>query len=312
MEKNKEKNFLSVVAYIRNNEKNIEGFMEQINSILKKNFDKYEIILVDDASDDNSVSIIRKIAKEIKSCTVQIIHMSHYHGNELAMNAGVQLSIGDFVFEFDNVIIDYDSNFIMDTYRCSLKGYDIVNVSPEIVKSKGSQLFYKLYNNFSNNQYKLKTESFRILSRRAINRIFSMSKTIPYRKALYVNCGLKQETLYYAAKNMSVNIDNEIRHYRYKMAVDALILFTDIGYKTAFLLTLIMMVISVFIAVYTAFIFIAEKPVSGWTSMMIFLAIGFTGIFAVSAVIIKYLDLLVGLIFKRKNYTIESIEKLTK
>ncbi|MBB5336810.1 glycosyltransferase [Pectinatus brassicae] len=311
MDINKEKNFLSVVAYIHNDENDIAKFIENINEILSNNFNKYEIILVDDASNDISVAIIKEAVQKIKSCTVQIIHMSYYHGNELAMNAGVQLAIGDFVFEFDKVSIDYDDKYIMDTYRRSLTGYDIVSVSPAEAKSKGSQLFYKLYNKFSNNQYELKTECFRILSRRAINRIFSMSKTIPYRKALYANCGLKQDTLYYKTKSQTIEKDSQEKHYRYKMAVDALILFTDIGYKTAFILTLVMMAISIIIAAYTAFIFIAEKPVSGWTSMMIFMAVGFTGIFAVSAIIIKYLDLLVGLVFKKKTSTIESIEKLT-
>lgn len=312
MEINKEKNFLSVVAYVHNNEAEITEFIEKINNILNDNFNKYEIIIVDDASTDNSVDLIKEAARKIKSCTLQIIHMSYYHGNELAMNAGVQLAIGDFVFEFDNVSMDYADKYIMDTYRRSLTGFDIVSVSPANMKSKGSQLFYKLYNKFSNNQYELKTESFRILSRRAINRIFSMSKTIPYRKALYANCGLKQDTLYYEAQGHYNDKDSQEKHYRYKMAVDALILFTDIGYKTAFILTMVMMAISILIAIYTAFIFIAEKPVSGWTSMMIFMAIGFTGIFAVAAIIIKYLDLLVSLVFKKKTSTIESIEKLTR
>lgn len=311
MEENKEKNFLSIVAYVRNNENDVENFIERINFILRKNFTKYEIILVDDASDDNSTSVIKKVAETVESGKIQIIHMSYYHGNELAMNAGLQLAIGDFVFEFDTVIMNYDEKFIMDAYITSLKGYDIVSVSPKNQKTISSKLFYELYNHFSNNQYKLKSETFRILSRRVINRIFSMSKTVLYRKAIYANCGLQQKTLYYTADNKSSNFDNNVKHYRYKLAIDALILFTDIGYKTAFALTLGMMTISIFIAVYTAFIFIAEKPVSGWTSMMAFMALGFTGIFAVSAIVIKYLDLMVGLIFKKRIYTIESIEKLT-
>ena len=45
--------------------------------------------------------------------------------------------------------------------------------------------------------YKMQTESFRILSRRVINRIMGMSKTVPYRKALYAGCGLKTTNLKY-------------------------------------------------------------------------------------------------------------------
>ncbi len=126
--------------------------------------------------------------------------MSLYQGREAAMNAGIDLSIGDFVYEFDNTLIDYDLKIITDIYEKSLEGYDIVNASPQNNTHKTSKLFYIIFNKFSNNQYKINTETFRIVSRRAINRINSINKNIPYRKAIYSNCGLKLYNVLYSAK----------------------------------------------------------------------------------------------------------------
>lgn len=39
---NKEKNFVSAVVYVRNEEKKIYDFLDKVNGILKDNFEKYD------------------------------------------------------------------------------------------------------------------------------------------------------------------------------------------------------------------------------------------------------------------------------
>ena len=60
-----------------------------------------------------------------------------------------------------------------------------------------------------------------------------------------------------------------------------------------------------------AFVYrILSNPVEGWATTVIFNSIGFGGLFAILAMVIKYLQTLVQLVFKKKNYVFESIEKL--
>lgn len=310
---NKEKNFVSAIVYVRNNEKHIQYFLENLNKTLDGNFEKYEIICVNDCSGDASVKIVKEFAKNIKGAVVSIIHMSFYQGVELAMNAGIDLAIGDFVFEFDNVYMDYELDTIMNVYHHSLKGFDIVSAAPKNGGKSTSKLFYAIFNKFSDNRHKLRTETFRVLSRRAINRVHSMSKTIPYRKAIYANCGLKMDMIIYGNMNANkINMDDTMSDKRRDVAVDSLILFTDVAYKLSFALTAFMMMASILIGIYTVVIFFENRPVAGWTTTMLFLAFGFFGIFGVFAVIIKYLAILMDLVFKKKTYMTESIEKLTK
>ncbi len=310
---NKEKNFISAVVYVNNDEKRIKNFLEKINSVLNNNFLKYEIICVNDCSNDNSYEEIKKWqdGKELKNASITIVNMSFYQGKELAMNAGVDLSIGDFVFEFDSVMIDYNPNTIIDVYKKSLEGYDIVNASSNKKRYKTSILFYKIFNKFSNNQYKIGTDTFRILSRRAINRIHSMNKTIPYRKAIYGSCGLKMTTLHYKSEEKSNNrLSKRQRKERSKNAIDALILFTDISYKFSITMSLIMILITIAVAIYTICIFISSNPIRGWTTTMLFLSFGLFGIFSMLTIVIKYLSIIVDLIFKKSKYMVESIEKI--
>lgn len=310
---NKEKNFISAVIYIHDNENYVGKFIKDLATILDDNFEKYEIICVNDCSEDNSVAEIKKISDKVKG-SLSFINMSYYQGIELAMNAGIDLAIGDFVFEFDNVVMDYPINTIMKVYHHSLEGYDIVSAAPKKMKSHSSKLFYLVFNKCSNTTYKIRTESFRILSRRAINRVHAMSKTIPYRKAIYANCGLKTDIMIYDNNNSDIQKHTpQLKENRKDMAINSIILFTDVAYKFAIILAGIMMLVTVGTAIYTMVVFFGNaKPVAGWTTTMLFLSFAFFGMFAISAVIIKYLTIILSLIFNKLRYTIESIEKVNK
>lgn len=84
---NKEKNFISAVIYVYNNEIQIKNTLERINNTLDDNFSKYEIICVNDCSNDNSVDIIKEFSKKSEKGVITILNMSYHQGLELSMNA---------------------------------------------------------------------------------------------------------------------------------------------------------------------------------------------------------------------------------
>lgn len=310
---NKEKSFASVVIYVHNAEKRIENYLKTIIEVMEGNFEHSEIICVNDSSDDNSLALIKKTSEIASTTSVSVVNMSYFHGLELAMNAGIDLSIGDFVFEFDNTYLDFDPAVIMDIYRRSLQGFDIVSASADRREKFTSKMFYKAFDRYSDLSCKMSTESFRVLSRRVLNRIDSMNKTIPYRKAVYANCGLKTDNIRYrVVDQISRTTDKKERTFRSHLAVDSLILFTEMGYSFAKLMTILMMCMSIFMIAYSIIIYATSNPVAGWTTTILFLSVGFFGLFGILTIVIKYLQLLVDLVFKRKQYSFESIEKLTK
>lgn len=312
---NKEKNFMSVVVYVHNAEKRIDEFLKTVVNVMEENFEHSEIICVNDCSNDESVEHIKKISIQAKSTSISVLNMSYYHGLEMAMNAGVDLAIGDFVFEFDTTVLDFDKSEIMKVYRKSLEGFDIVSASPNRKQRLSSRAFYHVFERFTNLSHKLYTETFRILSRRVINRISSMNKTVPYRKAIYANCGLKTENIVYTLTNVNKDIvasDRSEKKYRGRLAVDSLLLFTEVGYRFSITMTVLMMLMTIFMIVYSIVIYVMSTPAAGWTTTILFLSVAFFGIFGVLTIIIKYLQILLDLVFKRKRYSFESIEKLTK
>ena len=257
---------------------------------------------------------IKKVSQEVTDTCISIIHMSYFHGVELAMNAGVDLAIGDFVFEFDNTVLDFEKSVIMKVYCRSLEGYDIVSASPKKSMKFTSKLFYHVFTKFTEQPHPMNTESFRVLSRRVINRIHSMNRTVPYRKAVYANCGLNMDHMTYesdTAKNHRVS-DKKERFFRINLAVDSLILFTEVGYRFSMAMTILMMFLSIFMTFYSFFTYLIAHPVEGWTTTVLFFSVAFFGLFGILTIIVKYLQLLINLVFKRKYYSFQSVEKLTK
>lgn len=310
---NKENNFISAVVYVHNAEDELGTFLNTIIQTLEDNFEHSEIICVNDCSDDRSLDEVKRASKMTSSASLSVVNMSYYHGLELSMDAGMDLAIGDFVFEFDHTSLDFNSEMIMTVYKHSLTGYDIVSASPNKKSKLSSRLFYSVFDRFSNLSYEMTTESFRILSRRVINRISTMNKTVPYRKAIYAGSGLKTDNLKYdVVESCKCRRDVKENRYRKKLAVDTLILFTELGYRFAFWMTSLMMLISVFMVVYTLVVYFIGHPIEGWTTTVLFLSVAFLGLFGILTIIVKYLQIMVDMIFKRKHYSFESIEKLTK
>lgn len=308
---NKEKNFMSAVLYVHNDEAVLADFLRTVMGVLEDNFEHSEIICVNDHSQDDSAGVVREISKGAESATVTVLNMSYFHGIEAAMNAGMDLAIGDFVLEFDACVPDFEASEIMRVYRRSLEGYDIVSASPDTRQRFTSSLFYRVFNRFTDFPYQLGTERFRVLSRRVINRISSMNKTVPYRKAVYANCGLKTANIRYQATGAhGTKKDESERRYRTDLAINSMILFTGLGYQFSVTMTILMMLVAVAVAVYSAVVYLFSTPVAGWTTTIFFMSFAFFGLFGILTVIIKYLQILVDLVFRRRKYSFESIEKM--
>lgn len=308
-----EKNFISCVVYLDSAESIDETrrFIEKISTILNGLVEHYELIFVDDECGTEYISQVKDMKKSMPDIPVTILHMSYYQGMEVSMNAGRDLAIGDYVIEFDECNSHFPDGIIEDMYLQCIDDADIVTCSDDSKKRWTSELFYVLFNRYSASPYKLHSENFRILSRRSINRIQALSRSIPYRKALYYESGLNVEALYYSSEMAAdYSQDKRVRKSRRNLAIDSLVLFTDIGYKIALMISTIMAIIAGMFAVYALVIYLRGIAIEGWTTTVLFLAFAFFGLFVLISIMIKYLSLILNMSFKKNRYLFQSVEKL--
>lgn len=313
----KEKNFVSATVYLYNVARETEQFGRMLVRTLEENFEHSEIIFINDHSTDDSAEAVKRVSSMARTTSVSLLNMSYFQGREVAMNAGLDLSIGDLVFEFDTTFVDYTGEDIMAVYDQALEGFDMVSASPDRKMRRTSRMFYQILDRFSDTPYRMTSERFRILSRRVINRVMSMNNDIPYRKAVYSHCGLKTKHIVYAvADNNSRNYDRRLgraeRRYRRNLGIDVLLLFTGLGYRFSIGMTVTMILVTVFMILYSLTVYLFGNPVEGWTTTILFFSFAFFGLFGLLTIVIKYLQILVDLVFKRKRYNFESLEKLTR
>lgn len=295
-----EKNYISVVVYVHNDASKLPMFMDTLYGHISSKFENYEFIFVDDASTDKSPAVIKEFFKEIPD-TATLMTMSFYQGMEKSMVAGVDAAVGDYVYEFDSVNITYPVTTIWDVYLSAVNGNDIVAAVPSKSRSLSSQLFYDVFNHFSDIDGKLRTEVFRIISRRAINRVYSMTATIPYRKAAYASCGLSNDYIEFTPSvKIGIN-DTDEKNMRRKIGIDILILYTDMGYRLAMSLACIMILFTLFCIIFIIVIYCIGNPVPGHVSTFGLASFGFFGVNSLLAVLIKYISLNLNITFKRQG-----------
>ncbi len=311
----KEKKFISIVVYLHNAREEIKSFLGAVIPVCENYFQEFEVVCVDDGCTDDTVEELKGFFEKHQTpAMVNVIHMSFFQGLETAMNAGRDIAIGDFVYEFDNVCVDYDPQLMIAVYEKMLEGNDIVAASSKGMMRFTSKLFYTLYNSTSRTKGKIGPETFRIISRRAINRIKSMGQYIPYRKAVYMNCGLKTATITYESQKVTGRKKSKsATTERTALAMDSFIYFTNALERVSAVISGLFLLLTVGMGIWlVSDFFNADKPVEGWLSTMGFMALGFFGVFMLLTIILKYLSVLLNLVFKQQRYLIADIEKVVK
>jgi len=95
--------FVSIVVPLNNNADIIEDIIEEIASVLKKNYKNYEMIFVDDDSLDDTRYLFEEL-KTKENC-LRYLKLSRSFGLETAIACGLDVTIGDVVVvlrpEFD-------------------------------------------------------------------------------------------------------------------------------------------------------------------------------------------------------------------
>ena len=301
----KEHNFISAVVYLDKELAQAVTFLQTVNRCLDAHFLQYELIAVNALGKREDAEVLRNWAKEIGK-PLTVVNMSAGQPHEQCMNAGLDITIGDYVYEFDAARMTYPEEMIYQAYETAMQGNDIVTVCPKEERGM-SRLFYKIFNKNSPTTHKLRTDVFRLVSRRALNRAHAMNENLPYRKATYAACGLKAAELEFdsIAGKQATKADHPT-----ELALDSLILYTNFGYRFSLGFSLLMLFGTVAMGVYTFVIYLIGHPINGWTTTMLALTAGLTGLFAILTMVLKYLSLILKLIFQRQSYLVESIEKL--
>ena len=193
-----EKKLISVVVPCYNEEEALPFFFEEIDKVMGEMPDyNFEVIYVDDGSKDKTLSILRERAAVDKF--TRFVSFSRNFGKEAGMLAGLRESKGDFVCIMDADLQDPPSLLPQMMNIIAEKGCDSVATrrgnrkGEPPIRSLFAKMFYSLMNKISKVEFVPGARDYRLMSRRMVDAVLSMSEYNRFSKGIFSWVGFKTE-----------------------------------------------------------------------------------------------------------------------
>ena len=191
---------ISIIFSFKNEEGNLEELVSRTSNVLEKieNWN-YELIFVNDNSDDKSESILEKLQEKHP---IKIINMSRTFGVGPCVLAGFKHAKGDCVVYMDSDLQD-PPELIENLINEYEKGSEVVH-SIRIERQGESKLklfitkvAYKIINYLADIDLPIEAGDFKLISKKALKKILEQKEFNPYIRGLSIWVGFKQGRVEY-------------------------------------------------------------------------------------------------------------------
>ena len=264
--------FLSIVSPVYRAEQLLPELVRRVEEAVATLVDEFEIILVEDASPDQSWQVVEKIASQ--NPRIKGIKLSRNFGQHYAITAGLDAAKGDWVVVMDCDLQDRPEE-IPALLAKALEGFDVVlarraNRQDGFLKRLSSRLFYRTLAWLTGSHQDETIANFGVYSHKVVGEITRMRESIRYFPTMVRWVGFRQTTLDVA------HAANEERgsSYNFKrlfnLALDIMLAYSDKPIRLAVKLGLIVALTGFVFAIYTLIRYLqGDIIVAGYASLII-------------------------------------------
>jgi len=196
--------FLSVVFVVRNQSADLESMLTAATRTIASTVSDYELVVVDNASDDDSVAKLRQLTGEDGLPNLQVYVLTKQVELDTASWVGLENALGDFVAVIDPTTDDI--GFLPTMLDKAAGGIDVVFANNELKSTQGRlyraghRAFHTLYKWFNGIHLATEAPQYRVLSRRVVNFILQHSQPAMTYRHLPVTGGFARVNLSYEAE----------------------------------------------------------------------------------------------------------------
>jgi len=190
-----ERPVFSVVAPVYNESGSLMEFYRRTSSVLESTGESWELILIDDGSQDGSTEIIRQLAKEDEH--VRPVIFARNFGHQIAVTAGLDYSRGKAVTIIDSDLQD-PPEVILDLVAKWREGYEVVfavraeREGETAFKLWTASLFYRVIYKITDVKIPMDTGDFRLMDRRVVDVMNRMREHHRFLRGMSAWVGFKQ------------------------------------------------------------------------------------------------------------------------
>ena len=263
---------VSCVVPCYNEASNLEALATEINRIFKNLKLRYELILVNDGSRDQTATIAYHLLKKFP---IKLIQLSRNYGKEIALSAGIDHASGDCTILID-ADLQHPPELINDFYQHWIAGYDMVygyresRKDESLLKRSFVGFFYGLMNLGQKRKITPNTLDYRLMDRKVVEAMKSMPENNRFMKGLYswvgfTNIGLPVEISDRTAGETSFGFIN-----LFKLALTGLTAFSNVPLRLWGILGAIISLLSFAYGIWvTIETLVWGNPTAGWPTVIV-------------------------------------------
>lgn len=263
---------LSIVIPSFNEAENIPLVVDEVSKVIPAGFD-YELLFVDDGSNDSSPLVLKKLAGE--NARVKFLFLSRNFGHQHALKAGLDYAKGDAVICMDGDLQHPPAIIPVMIEKWWKESYDVVytirkeDKELSFLKRKTSALFYRLMNAFTDIELKQGAADFRLIDRKLVEEIKRMNDPFLFIRGLIPWMGFKQFELEYQPGKRLHGVTKYTFRKMFRFAINGITSFSIKPLRFAVFMGFFISLLSFVYGVYAIAIFwFDDRAISGWASMI--------------------------------------------
>lgn len=263
---------ISIVIPVYNEAPTLAALVTRLRQVLREQPFRYEIIFVDDGSDDGTSQLLR--ALHDADSNIKALRLTRNFGHQAALLAGIRHAGGDAVITLDGDL-QHPPEVIPTLLDEWQKGAPVVNtqridaLDTRLFKRLSSRLFYRLFNRLSGLAVQPGMADFRLLDRSVIATLQSADDNGLFMRGALQWSGVRQVVVPYHA---AARKQGRSKYTIAKMINLAISGITAYSIKPLRMATLLGFFFSIVSFAYLGFAvwswFFSGRNITGWTSLI--------------------------------------------
>lgn len=305
---------ISIVVSVYNEEQALQLFYTETKKVLETLSWGYELLFVNDGSQDNSLEILKSLAE--KDATVKLVNFSRNFGHEAAMIAGVDYSSGDAIVCMD-ADLQHPPECIPEIIRKLDEGYEIINMvrtrntSAGWFKNMASTAFYRLINTVADVHFESNASDFFAISRRVATVLKdNYREKVRFLRGYVQNIGFDKTTIEYEAQARVAGESKYSIKKLFAFSINTIMSFSDLPLKLGIYAGVMAAVLGVIMMIYTISTWVRVGAPSGYATIVVLLCFMFAILFIIIGIIGEYISVLFTELKDRPIYIVKETENI--
>jgi len=301
---------LSVVVPLFNESDNVTRLLDRLFAVLRPLGKAFEVILVDDGSDDSTWATIRNLGAAFPE--IRALSFTRNFGHQSALLAGLRVARGRAVVTMDGDL-QHPPELIPELVGAWQQGFRVVvtrrrdHTATSWFKHFSSKAFYRAFSLLAGVSLEEGSSDFRLLDRRVLDELLALRDAEWFLRGAVQWLGFEAKVVEFQAAPREVGASKFNLGRMLRFASGAILAFSNKPLRLGIWMGLLTGALAFGEIVYVVFAYLRGNTVSGWASTLAVLSFLFGVLFVMLGIIGAYLARIHRALQDRPKYIVAEV-----